>query len=423
MHLVVVMETGDNSMTSWNSRAWDNSKSTFTPDIKRKEGKMFHPKLREAKPSISQIDTVEIPTIRISKTALHKMFLYVKIGSKEVGWMGTLMDNRDEGNEFYLKDVFLAEQEVSSVTTNLTPDGVAELMNELMTRPDAMEVCNNLKFWGHSHVNMGVGPSAQDETTVKELRGGTSDYFLRGIFNKSGEVKFTLFLYDSNVKIDDVEWYSEDEIPSTLEAEIEREFNQKVTEATNYVYVNQNYNTYGNNYAYGADYNSINNQGGYVRPGSDIPRLVTNKSTQRRYDHEKRQWVDENGKEIVDAGVWGYVNGVYRQMTEAELLEIYADELQEAKAREVSEDKNQERFGFDNDDEVIEIDVDEEMKKYGINIDDMTDEMLEDLADDDEEYLQFLNLKYGAADMIDIDYIDILARRLLSSKDADEIKN
>jgi len=221
----------------WNGRRWIdrpvnrgiNYNASFVHKTVETISKMFRAD-DDKKPSVKMIDKVENYKIRISKLAIQKMYLYVKIGQKEVGWMGTLFDEREDKNEFFLKDVYLATQNVSAVTTHLTPDGVGDLMTELVTHPDAMDICNNLKFWGHSHVNMGISPSRQDEDTVEELRGEESGYFLRGIFNKQGKIGFSLFLYDENAMIDDPEWYVEDDIPAELEEEIRAEFKEKVSD-------------------------------------------------------------------------------------------------------------------------------------------------------------------------------------------------
>lgn len=347
--------------------------------------------------------------------ALNKMFLYVKIGSKEVGWMGTLLDEREEKDEFFLKDVFLAEQEVSAVTTNLTPDGVAEMMNELMLLPDAMEVCNNLKFWGHSHVNMGVGPSAQDKETVVDLRGDTTDYFLRGIFNKKGEVKFTLFLYDRNVVIDDIDWFVEEDQLTDLEAEIKKEFDEKVSEAApTYVY-HQGGHTYGNSYN-----NHYGNTYGANRWTQGQHNRTVNTPGVRRWNHVSNRWEDENGDEIIRTGQWGYVNGVYRELSVKDLEALKAEEVSEgdafdddpfsddeveAAALGISVAELQQMNREIEEDEAEEIDLTEmteeeaaeiyaNMTDYDFDLQTITDEELEELADNDEEYLEFLNLKY-----------------------------
>lgn len=398
----------DTSKT-WIGRWGGQFQSKTTEEKTVSNSKMFHPKNRSDEPEVSQIDKTVVPVIRVSRQALHKMFLYVKIGTKEVGWMGTLLDNREEDGEFYLKDVFLAEQEVTSVQTNLTTDGVAGMMNELMLRPDAMEICNNLKFWGHSHVNMGVGPSGQDEDTVVDLRGETTDYFLRGIFNKRGEVKFTLFLYDENIKIDDCKWYSEDEVTDELEASIQKEFDEKVTEST---FTHQDWNTYGGAYGntYGhveraKDFTERSNATGYWNDGQWISYArnraydpsVKLRPLRRKYNHTTKEWEDIDGNIIESTGHFGYVNGIYRELTVEELTKVCEDQSS-------ADDAEMEELNQEIEDLLDDIDISE-----------IPDDELEELSADEDEFLLFLNLKYSLEADGDPETLNILNERIQES--------
>jgi len=145
-----------------------------------------------------------LPRILISRAAYNDMYILVDEVSDEVGWIGSV---ERVGRDFLIKEIFLLEQESHAATCEITAEGISKWAMELMSnRTDGMEVVNAIRFWGHSHVNMGVSPSAQDETQMTVFAESCSDFFIRGILNKSGAMEFTLYLYELGVEIQDAEW-------------------------------------------------------------------------------------------------------------------------------------------------------------------------------------------------------------------------
>ncbi len=142
------------------------------------------------------------PRILISPEAYRTMLVYVERAPLEVGWQGTVIR---QGNDFHIMKVFLLEQTVSTVTTVLSIPGRNELCMELLASgPEGLEALNNLRFWGHSHVRMGVAASPQDEKTMDDFK--DLPWAVRGIFNKLGQANFSLFLYEEGLRFDDVPW-------------------------------------------------------------------------------------------------------------------------------------------------------------------------------------------------------------------------
>jgi len=146
--------------------------------------------------------TFDIPKIYISKDALKDMYVIVQSCSEEVGWLGTV--DRVEGG-FHIKEIFVPDQEVHSTTCEISPDGVSEVAMRLLKRKNGDKMVNSLRFWGHSHVNMGVFASQQDEDQFEEFY-DNCDFFIRGVFNKKGETYFTIYLREEKVIIDDAAW-------------------------------------------------------------------------------------------------------------------------------------------------------------------------------------------------------------------------
>ena len=139
------------------------------------------------------------PVVVLSALALHKMEQYVKHCSNEVAWHGTVTR---EDNFYYITDVFLYPQEVTSVTVNSVPEKYSQWIEQL---PD--EVLNSMRFQGHSHVNMGVTPSGTDTSYWREILVNlrNDDYYVFMILNKSGSMHFNIFDLAANAHYDNVD--------------------------------------------------------------------------------------------------------------------------------------------------------------------------------------------------------------------------
>lgn len=164
-------------------------------------------KEREAPDTKVTFNAKIIPHITINREALDKMRLYVEEMDKEIGWLGTT--ERIE-NDIIITDVFLFQQEVHATTTEITPEGLAEFAGELLSQPDGMEIWNNMKMWGHSHVRMGITPSSQDDKQMKDFEQAGHDYFLRLIANKYGELKIDVYEYAKGLEFHNVPWFEEE---------------------------------------------------------------------------------------------------------------------------------------------------------------------------------------------------------------------
>lgn len=147
--------------------------------------------------------TQRIPNVLITTLAMQKMFTYTDECPQEIGWLGTAY--RD-GNVFTIDDVFLFKQEVSAVTTEITPEGLEEFATELLAEENGMEIWNNMKVWGHSHVNMAISPSSQDDKQMQEFQGVGHDWFIRLICNKKGELAVDVYDYEAGLVFKNVPW-------------------------------------------------------------------------------------------------------------------------------------------------------------------------------------------------------------------------
>lgn len=147
----------------------------------------------------------QAPTVYMTPDAYKRMCLYVELAPKEVGWLGTV--SRKPNGDFLIEEVFLVEQEVTSVETELSVEGTEKLVLELLEDGDpGLDKSNKLHFWGHSHVRMGTSPSGTDESTMQRFAREGHEYYLRGIFNKLGRGCFDVYYYKEGFRLLDVPW-------------------------------------------------------------------------------------------------------------------------------------------------------------------------------------------------------------------------
>ena len=113
----------------------------------------------------------------IYKEIMH----YVDKAPGEISGLGTL--TLDEG-VFTVGKVVLCKQKNTGSTTDLDADDVATAMFQLKDEP------GDMRFWWHSHADMGVFWSTTDHETMAEL--AEHGWFLSTVFNKKREMKTCL---------------------------------------------------------------------------------------------------------------------------------------------------------------------------------------------------------------------------------------
>lgn len=144
----------------------------------------------------SLINDTKTPEIYVTPEADFKMRYYIDNTDKEIGWLGYV---EDLGTGIYLiTDVFLVKQQVHSATTEILPEGLAELATKLLSQgEEGQKKYNSIRMWGHSHCNMSPTPSGQDNTQMKDF--SQNDYYIRLIGNKEGEWNVSLWDFKNNI--------------------------------------------------------------------------------------------------------------------------------------------------------------------------------------------------------------------------------
>lgn len=135
-----------------------------------------------------------IPHLLIDMRAMVKVRAYVDGCEKEVGWMGLLrIEDSETSRPWYtLHSPYCPAQEVNNSTCDLDPDGKGSFAEwAIGLGADAQYI----KWWGHSHVDMGVSPSKTDMDTFWEhVENDPGSPFVMTIHNKSRESYTNIYL-------------------------------------------------------------------------------------------------------------------------------------------------------------------------------------------------------------------------------------
>lgn len=142
------------------------------------------------------------PTIYITENAARYMRALVDKVSMEVGWL--MVCHETDDGDFVLSECLVPEQQCHATTTELVNDGLSALAMEVMDADSAKGIAtdsaefryNHLNCWMHSHDNMGVSPSGQDDQQMVDFCQQYDDAYstwVRGIVNKAGDAHFTVY--------------------------------------------------------------------------------------------------------------------------------------------------------------------------------------------------------------------------------------
>lgn len=143
--------------------------------------------------------------VGVTPLAKAKMDTLVQNCSLEIAWRG-VVDRIDDWT-FIIEDIFLPKQTVSGASVEIEAEDMAALRNKLIEEGVIERVADptakprkGLYFHGHSHVNMGVCPSAIDEGTRKEEMESNVPYYVWMICNKKGEISCCVYI-DTSVDV------------------------------------------------------------------------------------------------------------------------------------------------------------------------------------------------------------------------------
>ncbi len=174
------------------------------------------------------------PDVKISFRAATDMWILTDMVDTEVGWLTTArMVKNGASRTIHVDDVYLFKQQVHAATTELTAQGLAELGSRLIQEDQAAGIdpeqwrANNLRGYFHSHVNMEVDPSQQDNDQTLEFRDKYNyPWVLRGIVNKKRKMKLDFYWFEMDMVIHDIDW----EVDYTTVGDRKEHWNQAIDE-------------------------------------------------------------------------------------------------------------------------------------------------------------------------------------------------
>lgn len=233
--------------------------------------------------------------LNISPKAYLKMQALIASSPKEVGWHGTAYRDDEDENIYRIDDIMVYPQMVDGTNVN-TDEQEYYVWNMSLDN----ETANNLRFHGHSHVNMGVFASSVDLQHQKEILGMMDDdmFYIFMIMNKRGEINTKIYDLKKNLlfESDDVTvGVAQDDlnIPEFLEN------SKKLVKDIPAPTYGVQYGNYGN---YGCNNGYSNNQTGSAKNTSgnsnvkDVKTSAGNaKSGSKKDDTGKKKTTLDNG--------------------------------------------------------------------------------------------------------------------------------
>lgn len=185
---------------------------------------------------ISLIRDINVPKVFIEERAMQKIKEYVRQRTTEIGWLGCVREEVDEETKeisLTIYDVYAPKQEVSSATADISEEGVVDYTMKVLK--DGGETDDVGRYWGHSHVNMGVTPSGTDDDTLAEMVENDERYFIMSIHNKNNASYCAIYLGNGLV-IKDVTMtvlYEDNGVADEVAKEIEDNVNTRVVTPIN----------------------------------------------------------------------------------------------------------------------------------------------------------------------------------------------
>jgi proteasome lid subunit RPN8/RPN11 len=149
----------------------------------------------------------DIPIIIFKPEVLYAQKVIVDTCKDEVGWVG-LVTKKD--NTYVVEEIFLPRQGAHGSECEILSAGYVPIEEEMTRRGTFDRMFTDLKFWGHSHVNMGVGPSGPDRQSSIKKATDAGDYFIRAICNKEGRMHLSFFDNAKGVAYENIDWQVDD---------------------------------------------------------------------------------------------------------------------------------------------------------------------------------------------------------------------
>lgn len=161
------------------------------------------------------------PEIFITPEAYFTMQQYALQCPLEISWFSRVISPSD--NKYVIMDAMLIDQTVSPASAEFSEEELSTFMMNTISEK-GIDFFNEIKCWGHSHVNMSTSPSGQDLRQIRSF--SEQDYYIMLIINKRGEahVEFYDFKHNTIYKNIRIQLYlqNSDDIAAAVKSDIER---------------------------------------------------------------------------------------------------------------------------------------------------------------------------------------------------------
>lgn len=140
-------------------------------------------------------------SINMTAKAWMKMQTLISGWDKEVGWYGTA--EKVDHQTYRITDILLFPQYTSGTYIDDVKDDPLEITRWEQSLTD--EQYNSRRFFGHSHVNMGVSPSGTDTDMCRRFANSCvaavdNRFCMTVIINKKAEMNWWLYDADTNIE-------------------------------------------------------------------------------------------------------------------------------------------------------------------------------------------------------------------------------
>ena len=140
-------------------------------------------------------------TLYFTENAWTKMQALIREFDTEVGWHGVAKRYGDiDKDEYIIEDIFVYPQIVTGATVNTDQ----EKYQDWLFSDELDPVFNDIRFHGHSHVNMGTTPSTTDTTHWSNLLSILRDdmFYVFVIWNKKNDRTVKIYDLKKNILFD-----------------------------------------------------------------------------------------------------------------------------------------------------------------------------------------------------------------------------
>ena len=170
------------------------------------------------------------PMFLMSANTYSRIKSIIDLSPKEVSWFSHV-EKVEDAPIYIISDAYLVEQTVHPTETEMTTEGLSKFM-ESMIEEKGIKFYNEIRCWGHSHVEMSPTPSGQDLRQIMEFNNG--DIYIMLIINKKGSIYSALYDFKNGIRHINVPviMHIDDNVDSE---QLQKELKEKVKESRGFV--------------------------------------------------------------------------------------------------------------------------------------------------------------------------------------------